>query len=112
LFQKKCHKSKKKCIPIKTTRCVKRKTKGNCHFNHCCKTIVYNGKTVSRSCTKVNRVCPITIKEYCNKKQIKNCVHTRCCKKSTREGKIISKSCYNRQKNVKEYYIVNVQVKN
>jgi len=58
----------KKCLPVRINRCIRRRIAGTkCHFDRCCKTIYFNGRTVSRSCTKNNQNCPVTVKETCKK---------------------------------------------
>jgi len=99
-FKKMFLKSEKKCIPVKITRCKRRHVIGSkCYYDNCCKTIYFNGRTVSRSCTKHNQNCPLTVNESC--KKIKNkkgtCVTTRCCRESKREGKVVTNSCYNKK---------------
>jgi len=105
LISKKCKKSRKICIPIISTRCVKRRVKGsNCHYHHCCKNTQYKGRTISRSCLSKNKVCPtkVTFKCKTHKVKGKNCSQTKCCKKSIREGKVLANSCYNRRKRCKK----------
>jgi len=98
IVSKKCTKGKKVCLPQKITRCVRRSVLGTkTHFDHCCTTIYFNGRTKSRTCVSKNRFSPTIVKRSCKKLNLKNgCHKVRCCQISRREGKIVGKSCYNK----------------
>jgi len=89
----------RKCNDI-VKRCRRIKLVNNCYKNRCKTVKYYNGKVVSRKCTKGKKICvPKTIQKCTRKTFNKNCHYDYCCKTITFNGRIKSHTCVKKKNN-------------